>query len=155
MNIEIQPQAMTIVGLELRTSNDIANQTIPAHWERFMTQAMLEKIPNRLSSDVYAVYTNYEHEGVDNTGTYSLVIGAAVANLENMPSEFTAVELPASSYQVVCVPQGHPELVGESWVNIWRQDASARTFIADFERYKADGTIDILLGVRATPETRA
>lgn len=155
MKIEIQPQAMTIVGLELRTSNEVANQTIPAHWERFMTQAMLEKIPNRLSNDIYAVYTNYEHEGADNTGTYSLVIGAVVSNLELIPSNFSAVELPASSYQVVCVPDGRPELVGESWVNIWQQDASARTFIADFERYKADGTIDILLGVRVTPETRA
>ena len=80
MNIENQPQAMTIAGLELRTSNDVANQTIPTHWQQFMNQAILEKIPNRLSNDIYAVYTNYEHESGNNTGTYSLVIGAAVAS---------------------------------------------------------------------------
>jgi predicted transcriptional regulator YdeE len=150
MKIEVQPETITIVGLELRTSNDVANQTIPAHWERFMTQAMLEKIPNKTSNDIYAVYTNYEHEGVDNIGTYSLVIGAAISSLENMPSEFTVVELPVSSYEVISVPHGRPELVGQSWVKIWQQDTSARNFIADFERYQADGTIDILLGVRAT-----
>jgi predicted transcriptional regulator YdeE len=154
MKIEIQTQPITIVGLELRTNNDIANQTIPAHWEQFMTQAMLERIPNKLSSNIYAVYTNYEHEGVNNTGTYSLVIGAAVSSLEKIPPELSVVRLPASSYQVVSVPHGRPELVGESWVEIWKEDTSARTFIADFERYQADGRIDILLGIRAIPQAR-
>jgi predicted transcriptional regulator YdeE len=150
MKTEVQPQALTIVGLELRTSNDVANQTIPAHWERFMTQGTLEKIPNKRSNDIYAVYTNYEHEGLNNNnGTYSMVIGAAVSSLENMPSDFIAVELPASNYEVVSVPQGRPELVGQTWLKIWQQDTSLRTFIADFERYQTDGTIDILLGVRA------
>ena len=148
MNIEIQAESIPIVGLELRTNNDVANQTIPEHWQHFYAEGILEKIPNKFSNDVYAVYTNYEHEGLNNSGTYSLVIGASVSALESVPSGLIAVRLPASSYQVVPVPQGRPDLVGESWVAIWQQDTSKRTFIADCERYRTDGTIDILLGIR-------
>ena len=148
MNIEIQAESITIVGLELRTSNDIAHQTIPAHWKRFYAEGISEKIPNKLSNDVYAVYTNYEHEGLNNSGTYSLVIGASVSSFEDLPPDLIGVKLPASSYEVIAVAQGRPDLVGESWMAIWQQDAAKRTFIADFERYRVDGTIDILLGIR-------
>ena len=148
MNIEVQTTPITIVGLELRTSNDIANQTIPAHWQGFYAKAILEKIPNKLSNDVCAVYTNYEHEGLNNSGTYSLVIGASVSSFEDLPPDLIAVKLPASSYEVIAVAQGRPDLVGESWMAIWQQDTAKRTFIADCERYRVDGTIDILLGIR-------
>ena len=147
MHTEHFTKAVTIVGLELRTSNLEANQTIPAHWNRFATEAVLERITHKASSDVYAVYTRYQHEGLNNTGVYSLVIGAAVSSLESLPADLTSVVLPASIYEVVAVPHGRPELVGEAWQTIWQQDTSTRTFIADCERYRSDGAIDILLGV--------
>jgi predicted transcriptional regulator YdeE len=149
MTIEAQAAPITIVGLELRTSNEVASQEIPALWQRFYAEAILERIPNKLATDVYAVYTHFEHEGLNNTGTYSCVIGAPVPDGEPVPPGLIAVRLPASTYQVVPVPSGRPEQVGAVWQVIWQQDASHRTFIADFERYRADGTIDILLGIRS------
>jgi predicted transcriptional regulator YdeE len=149
MKTEHLTEAISIIGLELCTNNEEAFQTIPAHWQRFGTEGILETIPNKLSSDVYAIYTHYEHEGVNNTGTYSLVIGAAVSSLEPVASGLTRIQLPASSYQVFPVQQGRPDLVGQAWQTIWQQDTSGRTFIADGERYRSDGTIDILLGVKS------
>jgi predicted transcriptional regulator YdeE len=139
---------LTIIGLELRTDNEVAGQTIPAHWQNFAEQKVLERIPNALSSDVYAVYTHYQNPGQNNLGIYSCVIGAAVSSGATVPEGLIAIELPASSYQIVQVPTGRPDLVGETWASIWQQDPSSRTFIADFERYDADGTIEIWLGVR-------
>jgi predicted transcriptional regulator YdeE len=140
---------ITVVGLELCTSNDVGFETIPAHWQRFASEAVLERIANKASSDVYAVYTNYANPGLNNAGVYSCVIGAAVKNLLQVPEGLTAVTLPASSYQIVPVADGRPDLVGEAWQQVWAQDASQRTFIADAERYRSDGRIDLLLGVRA------
>jgi predicted transcriptional regulator YdeE len=149
MNTEQLTQAITIIGLELRTNNDEAFQTIPTRWQRFGTEAILEQIPNKASNDVYAIYTRYEHEGIDNTGTYSLVIGAAVSSHFDIPTGLTHIQLPASSYQVYPVEQGRPDLVGQAWQSIWQQDTSGRSFIADGERYRSDGSIDILLGVNS------
>ena len=149
MKTEHQSEAIIIIGLELCTDNEEAFQTIPEHWQRFGTEGILEQIPHKLSNDVYAIYTNYEHEGLSNNGTYSLVIGAATSNLEPIPSGLIRIQLPASRYQVFPVQQGRPDLVGEAWQTIWQQDTSSRTFIADGERYRSDGTIDILLGVKS------
>lgn len=138
---------LSIIGLELRTDNNQAFQTIPLHWKQFMETQVLEQIPHKLSSDLYAIYTLYTNAGVNNLDTYSFVIGAA-SSAEAAPGGLTCLELPASHYQVVSVEHGRPDLVGQAWQEIWAQDASRRTFVADFERYRSDGSIDILLGVR-------
>jgi predicted transcriptional regulator YdeE len=148
MNTEIVSRPIFIVGLELRTSNDVAFETLPAHWQRFMSEGILERIPNRASDDMYAVYTNYENQGRNNSGVYSCVLGAPVTSLEDVPSDLIAVSFPAGTYQMVPVPSGRADLVGEAWQAVWREDASNRAFIADGERYRTDGRIDLLLGLR-------
>jgi predicted transcriptional regulator YdeE len=136
-----------IIGLELRTSNDVAFETIPAHWGRFMGENILNQIPNRASDNVYAVYTNYQNPGVNNEGIYSCVIGAAVKDTSQIPDGLVAISLPASAYQVVPVERAN--LVVEAWQEIWQQDTSKRTFIADAECYYPDGKVEIHLGIRA------
>jgi predicted transcriptional regulator YdeE len=134
-----------IIGLELRTSNDIAFETIPAHWGRFASEKISSQIPNRASDNVYAVYTHYQNPGVNNEGIYSCVIGAAVKDVSQVPNGLVAVSLPASTYQVVFVERA--DLVGEAWQTIWQQDTSKRTFIADTECYYPDGKVEIHLGI--------
>jgi predicted transcriptional regulator YdeE len=134
-----------IIGLELRTSNDIAFETIPAHWQRFMGEQILGRIPNRASDTVYAVYTNYQNPGINNEGTYSCVLGAAVRDTSQIPDGVVAVSLPASTYQVVQVES--VEMVGLAWQTIWQQDTSQRTFIADTECYYPDEKVEIHLGI--------
>jgi predicted transcriptional regulator YdeE len=140
-------QPVWIIGLELRTSNEVAFETIPAHWGRFTSEKIFSQIPNRASENIYAVYTNYQHPGVNNEGIYSCVIGAAVKDANQVPDGLAAISLPASSYQVI--PVERAELVGEAWQEIWQQDSSQRTFIADAECYSPDGKVEIHLGIRA------
>ncbi len=135
-----------IIGLELRTSNTEAFETIPAHWGRFMGEQIFSHIPNRTSDTVYVVYTNYQNPGVNNEGIYSCVIGAAVKDVSQIPGGLVTISLPASTYQVV--PVERAEKVGEAWQDIWQQDTSHRTFIADTECYYPDGKVEIHLGIR-------
>jgi predicted transcriptional regulator YdeE len=119
MKIIEDKEAISIVGLELRTSNERAFEDIPAHWERFHRNGALAAIANRAGDDVFAVYTNFEHAGVDNLGVYSLIIGARVTDTLHVPPGMTLVAVGASRRAVFSVVQGHPERVGERWRDIW------------------------------------
>jgi predicted transcriptional regulator YdeE len=141
-------KAMHIVGLELRTSNALAVQTIPAHWQRFTAEAVLEQITNKVSDDVYALYTHFENPGVNNEGVYSLIIGAQVRSLGDVPAHLTAATIPAGQFKVFAVQAGHPEKVYAKWQEIWGMTQLPRVFMADYERYTSAGQIDILVGVR-------
>ncbi|MEJ7840011.1 MAG: hypothetical protein WKF81_14450, partial [Thermomicrobiales bacterium] len=55
---------LTIIGRQLRTANDVAASTIPPFWGEFEATGSVKQIPNRLSDDVYAVYTHFANEGV-------------------------------------------------------------------------------------------
>jgi predicted transcriptional regulator YdeE len=139
--------AMTIVGLELRTSNAQAFETIPAHWQRFYQEAVLAQIPDKISGDVYALYTHFENPGVNNEGVYSLIIGAQVAAAGAVPVGLRAASVPAGRYAVFAVQAGQPHQVGARWQEIWAQAELPRRFVADFERYGPAGQIDIFVGL--------
>lgn len=148
MQIVHQEAALRIMGIELRTSNDEAMQTIPAHWQRFTGEGVLARIPGKLSDEVYAVYTHFEHAGVDNRGIYSLIIGAPVSSTQVVPPGMSHAVLPASPRAVFPVPPGRFDQVGAVWQEVWRCDDLPKTFVADCERYRANGEIHILVGVR-------
>ncbi|MED5620330.1 GyrI-like domain-containing protein [Ideonella sp. BN130291] len=142
-----QTQPITIVGIELRTSNAEAFNTIPPHWQRFTSEGVLARIPAKASDEVVAVYTHFEHEGIDNEGTYSLIIGAPVDGLREVPAGMVSAVIPPSRRVVFPVERGRHDLVGAAWQHIWAQPGLAKTFIADYERYQANGDIDICIGV--------
>jgi predicted transcriptional regulator YdeE len=144
-----QDQAIHVFGIELRTSNDQAFDTIPPHWQRFANEQVLARIPGKLSDEVYAVYTNFQNAGRNNQGSYSLVIGAAVAPDTPLPAGLARAVVPASQRAVFTVAPGRFDLVGAKWQEIWQHTELPKTFIAEYERYSADGAIDILVGITA------
>lgn len=148
MQIVDQPQALHVIGLELRTRNEVAFQTIPPHWQRFTAERVLARIADRLSDDVYAVYTHFAHAGRHNVGTYSLVIGAAVPADAQVPEGLVRVVAPASRRAIFPVPAGRLDLVGSAWQGIWGRSDLHMTCIADYEHYRVSGEIDILVGIR-------
>lgn len=147
--------AITVVGIELRTSNPVAAQTIPPHWQRFTEEAVLAHIPAKRGEDVFAVYTHFEHAGSNNTGLYSLVIGAAVAAEAPVPAGMVRVVVPASLRAVFGVEKGRFDLVGACWQTIWQRGDLAKTFIAEYEQYHANGDITVSIGLSATVTTPA
>ncbi|SDZ29067.1 GyrI-like domain-containing protein [Herbiconiux ginsengi] len=151
MRTEALESALTVVGLPLRTSNEAAATTIPPHWEAFSTAGGTEQVPGRLSEDVFAVYTDFEHEGVSNSGYYTLVIGCRVAHDAAPPASLVRVVVPASDRVVFPVAAGRSDLVGAAWQEIWARTDLPKTFVADYERYAPDGGIEISIGV-TTPQ---
>jgi predicted transcriptional regulator YdeE len=152
MQFIAQPQALHVVGIALRTHNGEAFETIPAHWARFSQAQLAERLPHRLSDDVYAVYTHFENAGVDIGGTYTMVIGHAVpANTPDLPPDgLTHVVAPASQRAVFPVEKGRFDLVVAQWQVIWAMGDLRTTALADYERYQTDGGIDIHIGVHGS-----
>ncbi|OOG37849.1 GyrI-like domain-containing protein [Polaromonas sp. A23] len=147
MHIVHQDQAIHVFGIELRTSNDEAMQTIPPHWQRFSQEAVPANIPGKISDDVYAVYTHFDHAGSNNQGVYSLILGAQVHPHTPLPGGLARAVIPASRRAVFPVEKGRFDLVGEKWQEIWRRNELPKTFIVEYERYTAQGDIDIFIGL--------
>lgn len=145
--IQDQAQAIHVIGIELRTSNLEAFQTIPPLWQRFGQEGVLARIPGKLNGDVYAVYTDFENAGRDNQGEYSLVIGAQVQPGTPVPAGLARAVIPAARRAVFAVDKGRFDKVGEKWQEIWARTDLAKTFIADYERYLPGGEIDIFVGI--------
>jgi predicted transcriptional regulator YdeE len=143
-----QKQPISVVGIELRTSNEHAFTTIPAHWQKFYAEAILDKISNRVSDDIYAVYTNFENEGKNNNGTYSLILGAQVRDLDKVPAPLVSTVIPSSKRTVFHVAKGQPEKVGEKWQEIWALNDLENTYLSDYEQYRENGEIAIFVGVK-------
>lgn len=143
-----QTEAITVIGLELRTTNKEAMQTIPPLWHRFTQEGVLATIPGKLNDEVLAVYTHFEHAGLNNTGLYSLVLGAQVAPATPLPPGMVRVVVPASPRAVFAVPAHRFDLLGPAWHAVWEQADLPKTFVAEYERYSANGDIEISIGLR-------
>lgn len=144
-------EPIKIIGIQIKTTNDncVAFKEIPLHWEKFFSEAVLDKIPNKTSKEIYGVYTNFENEGKNNEGEYSFTIGAPVNSLDVIPDGFESVVIPNSSYQVFSSENGQPEKIGEKWQEIWKHDFQrTRTHFLEFEKYSENNDIDIFIGVR-------
>jgi predicted transcriptional regulator YdeE len=148
-NLQTLAKAITVVGIELRTSNAVAAQTIPPLWQRFSQDNVLAAIEGKQGADVFAVYTHFEHAGSNNTGLYSLVIGAAVAPDAPVPAGMVRVVIPASPRAVFAVEKGRFDLVGAAWQAIWQRSDLSKTFIAEYEQYHANGDITVSIGLNA------
>ncbi len=149
-HFETLADAITVVGIELRTDNTVAALTIPSHWQRFGQENVLAAIADKQGEDVFAVYTHFAHAGANNTGLYSLVIGAAVAPDAPVPPGMVRVVVPASPRAVFGVEKGRFDLVGAAWQAIWQRSDLAKTFIAEYEQYHANGDISISIGLGAS-----
>ncbi len=132
----------------MRTTNERAFEDIPRHWRRFHERGGTGALGDRAGADVFAVYTHFAHEGIDNSGMYSLIIGTQVDPDAPIPDGWVRAAIPPSRQAVFSVARGHPERVGAEWRAIWSRTDISKTFVCDHERCRADGTIDIHVGIR-------
>ena len=129
----VQQPAKTIMGIECRTSNDPNGgpYDIPRHWGKFYSEDILNKIPNKVSDNVMALYCDYEG---DWTKPYNFVIGCEVTSKDMIPEGMVAKELPASTYAVYRIEGEYPKNLIETWNQIWHSDLK-RLYTGDFEVY--------------------
>lgn len=129
---------LKVVGITCRTSNapDEGSVDIPRHWEMFFRENVLDRIPNKLSDEVIALYCDYES---DYTKPYTLLIGCAVDPLADIPQGMTSKSLPSSTYAVFHAIGEHPKTLINTWEMIWQTELD-RTYTGDFELYGAHFT---------------
>jgi predicted transcriptional regulator YdeE len=122
-----------VIGLKIRTSNDHHHQDGPPLWERFQTEHIAAKIPNKLNDKILAVYTDYES---DYTKPYSYLVGCEVASLNEIPMGLAGIKIPPQQYAVFSAEGPFPQSMIQTWQQIWASDIE-RTYSVDFEIYSA------------------
>jgi predicted transcriptional regulator YdeE len=135
-----------ILGIALKTSNQHsrAKKEIPAHWDRFFTEGISDKIPNKLSNTIFSLYTDYEG---DVTKPYSCIIGYEVSDLNHIPEGMVGKVIPEAEYALFDATGKFPDSVVQTWQTIWALPLK-RAYTVDFEVYPAD------FATQAAPEIK-
>lgn len=147
-------ETFMVIGITVRTSNanGQATQDIPALWQNFMGNNLAATIPNKISDDIYCLYTEYEK---DHTLPYTTMIGCKVSNLDTIPEGMTGKTIAAGNF-VKYTAKGNlvQGAVYNEWIKIWNDTATNRAFTTDYEIYGAkaanpeNGEVDIFVGVK-------
>lgn len=131
----IKIEAFKIIGIETETTNENGQAAIDIGnlWAKFYTENIPNKILNKLSEDIYAIYTDYES---DFKGKYKTIIGLKVDSLQNIPSGLIGREFKTAEYKKIIAKGTMPNAIGEKWQEIWAKDSIIdRKYTADFEVY--------------------
>lgn len=126
--------AILVIGIDCRTSNalEAGPQDIPQLWGRFYNENIINRIPNKVSNEVIALYCDYEG---DHTMPYSVVIGCPVSSFDTIPEGMVAKTIPASTYTVFRAIGEYPSSLIKTWGNIWEHQELKRTYTGDYELY--------------------
>jgi predicted transcriptional regulator YdeE len=129
-----QIKTFHVIGIAVRTTNENGQsaQDIPALWNRFMSEGILDQIPNKVDNTLYCIYTDYEK---DHTKPYTTILGCKVLNLDQIPSGLVGKTIEEQTY-IKRLAKGNlmQGIVYEEWTKIWNADLN-RAFTADFEVY--------------------
>ncbi|GGI27753.1 GyrI-like domain-containing protein [Pedobacter mendelii] len=144
-----------IIGISVVTTNqnNQAATDLGLLWGRFYNEQIFNKIPNKESEDVYAIYTDYES---DYTEKYTTIIGQRVSSLDNIPDGLVGREINNERILRYFAKGEMPNAVVETWQEIWANDVTLkRTYVADFEVYGAksqqgaESEVEIYIGIRS------
>jgi len=135
--------AFNVIGISIRTTNENqqAAQDIGALWHRFMTEGIIENIPNKVDSTIYSIYTEYEE---DYTKPYTTILGCKVSSLDNIPEGMVGKRIAAADYQQFT---SKGDAVYQTWVEIWNTDLP-RAYTADLEVYKSKDEVEIFIAIK-------
>lgn len=146
-------EAFNIIGISVRTTNENeqAAKDIPVLWEKFMSEAILEKIPNKISNDIFCMYTEYAS---DHTKPYTTILGCKVKNLEEIPIGMIGKTIEETEYKKFTTKGNLQEgIVYNKWLEIWNEDLN-RKFTSDFEIYgekamnPTQAEVDIFIAIK-------
>lgn len=133
---EVNLEQFSVVGISVRTINKDgkAAKDIAKLWDDFKNNNIQDEINNRLSDDIYCIYSDYES---DKDGEYTVIIGYKVNNTNDITGEFDYKDIPAGKYYKFVSEGTLPESVTETWKHIWQSDIK-RAYYADFEVYSPE-----------------
>ncbi len=156
----VELPAFTVVGIAARTNNAKeagSDGIIGRQWHRFMSEQLLEKIPGKVSPEIYGVYTDYASDANDD---YTLILGAKVqGSADDPPTGMVKTVVPQTSFAVFSSERGPvAKVVVETWQHIWSyfqsEENEKRAYQADFELYDQraadpdNAQVDIYIGLK-------
>ena len=156
----VEVPGFSVIGIQVRTNN--AKETavggvIPGQWEKFFKEGIADKIPNKISPTIYAVYTNYAS---DHNGDYDFIIGMKVSDVSEVPPGMVAAKVPSSRFAIVPSATGLvSQVVPQAWQRVYSLDDSkqlggTRAYKADFELYDQrsqkpqSSQVDLYIGLK-------
>lgn len=146
-------ESFSVIGISVRTTNENqqAMTDIGQLWQQFISENLTDKIPNKIDTTVYCIYTDYEK---DHTRPYTTVLGCRVSTLDIIPEGMIGKTFAGGAYQKVTAKgnifQG---ALAEAWTQIWNSDLN-RSYTADFEVYSEkaknpeDAEVDIFIAIQ-------
>ncbi|MBX3254491.1 MAG: effector binding domain-containing protein [Chitinophagaceae bacterium] len=147
-----QNEKVLIAGLAIRTTNENGQSAtdIPALWQRFFAEDIMNKLPGKIDNTIYCLYTDYEK---DHTRPYTTLLGCRVHEEVNEPG-ITTKAFTGDKYQVF-IAKGAIEdgIVFNEWLKIWNAGID-RLYTTDIEIYgkkakdKLNAEIPILVAVK-------
>jgi len=137
---EIRIGDFSIVGISVRTTNKDGKsvEDIQKLWTDFFSNNVADDISDRLSEDIYCMYTDYES---DHHGEYTVILGYKVSDTNEISGEYYYKDIPAGKYYKFEAEGKIPECVGKTWDYIWKSDFK-RSYIADFDVYSAENAFN-------------
>lgn len=142
-----------IIGIAVRTTNqnNQAQQDLEKLWGQFFAEGIFDKIPNKASNDIIAIYTDYQS---DYTEDYTTIIGVQVTELSQIPDGLIGRTFGDANFEKYTAKGEMPNAVVEVWQNIWQNDQTLnRAYNYDFEVYGAksqngaDSEVEIYLSI--------
>lgn len=142
-----------VIGIKITTTNE-NNQSatdIGKLWERFLSERIIDKIPNKVDNSILSIYTNYQG---DHTQPYDVILGCKVRSIGKLEEGMTAKSFEGGEY-VKFISKGNLSqgVVYNTWEEIWNAKIN-RSFLADFEVYgkKAqnpeNAEVEIFVGIK-------
>lgn len=131
----MKTMGLEIIGIAVRTTNKDGQSArdIGELWGQFYSQNLLETIPNKLSNDIYSIYTDYKS---DFTDEYTTIIGLQVSSLDTIPSGLLGRQFPTETFEVFTAKGEMPQAIMNTWLDIWQRDNELqRKYTYDFEFY--------------------
>lgn len=156
----VHQSSFSVIGIEVRTSNAreaTSDGVIGKQWEKFFQDETLGKIPNKVGSNIYAVYSDYAG---DRNGEYAFLIGAKVEAGSIAPPGFVLKTVPAGRYAAVTSDTGPvAKVVVAAWRQVWQMEekhelGGERAYKADFELYDQraadpqNAQVDLFIGLK-------
>jgi predicted transcriptional regulator YdeE len=156
----VHQPAFTVIGIEIRTNNTKESGPdglIGKQWHKFFADNIAAQIPDKLDSNLYAVYSDYTS---DHNDEYSFLIGAKVPEGTAAPAGLVRKTIPAADYAVVTSGEGPvAKVVVAAWQRVWDMEQRhefprPRAYKADFELYDQrasnpqNAQVDLYIGLK-------
>ena len=127
-----------LIGISVRTTNqnNKVQEDLGKLWGQFSSENINEEIPNKISNEILAIYTDYQS---NDTEDYTTIIGVPVSTLTEIPNGMIGQEFQPENFKKFIAKGEIPKAVDDTWINIWEQDKNLnRKYTYDFELYGAN-----------------